>query len=425
MKYTEMTSEELKAEKAQLKKEYEILKSRHLDLNMARGVLSVEQLNLTQDMLGVLKTQDDCITENGTDCRNYGLLDGIPEAKKLFAEMLDVDDDELIVGGNSSLNMMYDTLARHMIYGRDGVNKPWATQGEIKFLCPVPGYDRHFAICESLGIKMINVPLNEDGPDMDEVERLVASDASIKGIWCVPKYSNPTGTVYSDETIHRFAKLKTKADDFCIMWDNAYIVHSLYGESAKQMNLLKEAEKFENENTVYEFASTSKISFPGSGVAVLATSKANIESIKKHISVQTIGADKLNQMRHVRYFGSLNGILDQMKRHSAIIAPKFKLVDELFEKELSKTGLCTWSKPEGGYFVSLNVPCGCASVVYSKMCDLGVKLTPAGATYPYHNDPTNSNLRVAPTFPPIDELEIATKALCLCVKLATLDILTK
>lgn len=421
MKYTEMSKEELAAEKASLNKEYAVLKSEGLQLNMARGVLSAKQLDLTQEMLGVLRTPEDCVTEAGTDCRNYGLLDGIPEAKRLFAQMLEVSEDELIVGGNSSLNMMYDALARNMIYGTEDGGEPWAKQGEIKFLCPVPGYDRHFAICESLGIKMINVPLYADGPDMDVIEKLVTSDASIKGIWCVPKYSNPTGAVYSDECVRRFAALRPAAKDFRIMWDNAYIVHALYGDAAKQHNIFEEAKKYGNENMIYEFASTSKISFPGSGVAVVASSKTNIDMIKKRMSVQTIGADKLNQMRHVRYFKSFDGILAQMKRHAEIIAPKFRLVDELLTRELDGKGIASWSNPEGGYFISLNVLPGCAAAVYAKMSDLGVKLTPSGATYPYHNDPDDSNLRIAPTFPPIEELEKATEALCLCVKLAAVE----
>ena len=421
MRYADMTLGELRAELAKLRAEYADFAAHGYKLNMARGVLSREQLELTQDMLTALVTPEQCCTESGTDCRNYGLLDGIPEAKRLMADLLGTKPHKVIVGGNSSLNLMYDAVARNMLFGTEDVKIPWSKQGKIKFLCPVPGYDRHFAICEALGIEMINVDLLDDGPDMDEVERLVAEDAQIKGIWCVPKYSNPSGVVYSDEVIRRFANLKPAAKDFRIFWDNAYIVHSLYGEPVEQLDIIHEAKKAGNPNIVYEFASTSKISFPGSGVAVMASSPENIDEIKHRMGVQTIGHDKLNQMRHVVYFKNMDGIREHMKKHAEIIAPKFKLVDEIFTRELDGLDIAKWTKPEGGYFVSLDVYIGSASRVYLLMEELGVTLTPAGATFPYHLDPNDRNLRIAPTFPPIEELEIACNALCVCVKIAALE----
>ena len=422
MEYTKLSTAQLMEEKAVLTKKYNELKAKKLNLNMARGILAKEQLDLTQDMLSVLKTKDDCITEVGTDCRNYGLLDGIPGAKRLFSEILGVDTDCLIIGGNSSLNLMYDTVARNMIFGvEEEGSTPWAAQGKIKFLCPSPGYDRHFSITAKMGMELITVDMKEDGPDMDQIEKLVSEDESIKGIWCVPKYSNPTGVIFSDEVITRFAKLQPKAKDFRIFWDDAYTIHFLYDNLATQLNLLEEAKKYGNENMVYIFTSTSKISFPGSGVSVIASSKHNIDAIKKHMSVQTIGHDKLNQMRHVKFFKNKEGVIEQMKRHAEIIAPKFKLVDEMFEKELAGLGIAKWSKPEGGYFISLDTMEGCAKRVYEMMCDLGVNLTPAGATFPYGKDPRDCNLRIAPTFPPLHELEQACEALCLCVKLAAIE----
>ncbi|MBE6574455.1 MAG: aminotransferase class I/II-fold pyridoxal phosphate-dependent enzyme [Ruminococcaceae bacterium] len=422
MEYTKLSSAELNEIKTELDKEYAELKSKKLNLNMARGILAKEQLDLTQDMLSVLKTKEDCVTEVGTDCRNYGLLDGIPGAKRLFSEILGIPADCLIIGGNSSLNLMYDTIARNMIFGvEEEGSTPWAAQGKIKFLCPAPGYDRHFSITQRMGMELITVDMKEDGPDMDQIEKLVSEDESIKGIWCVPKYSNPTGVIFSDEVITRFAKLAPKAKDFRIFWDDAYTIHFLYDNLATQLNLLEEAKKYGNENMVYIFTSTSKISFPGSGVSVIASSKHNIEAIKKQMSVQTIGHDKLNQMRHVKFFKTKEGVLEQMKRHAEIIAPKFKLVDEIFERELTGLGIAKWSKPEGGYFISLDTMDGTAKRVYEMMCDLGVNLTPAGATFPYGKDPRDSNLRIAPTFPPLNELEQACEALCLCVKLAAIE----
>lgn len=422
MEYTQLTAAELETAKAALDTEFEELKAKNLKLNMARGILDREQLNLTQDMLGILKTKDDCITESGTDCRNYGVLDGIPEAKRIFAELLDIPAENLIVGGNSSLNLMFDTFARNMIFGvEEEGSTPWAVQGKIKFLCPAPGYDRHFSICEKMGIEMITVEMKEDGPDMDMVEKLVREDASVKGIWCVPKYSNPTGVIFSDEVITRLASMKPAAKDFRIFWDDAYIIHFLGNEAVKQPSIIKECAKYGNDNMVYVFTSTSKISFPGSGLAVIASSKHNIDAIKKVMTVQTIGHDKLNQMRHVKYFGDLDGIKEQMKKHAAIIAPKFRMVDDVLTRELTGLGIANWSKPEGGYFISLDVYPGTAKRVYEMMCELGVNLTPAGATFPYGRDPEDKNLRIAPTFPPIDELKVASEALALCTKRAAAE----
>ena len=422
MEYTQLSAAQLEATKAALDNEFNELKAKNLKLNMARGILDKDQLNLTMEMLGILSDKEDCKTEGGTDCRNYGVLDGIPEAKAIFAELLDIPADNLIIGGNSSLNLMFDTFARNMIFGvEEAGSTPWAAQGKIKFLCPAPGYDRHFSICEKMGIEMITVEMKEDGPDMDTVEKLVSEDASIKGIWCVPKYSNPTGVIFSDEVISRLASMKPAAKDFRIFWDDAYIIHSLYSGAPKQPSIIKECAKYGNDNMAYVFTSTSKISFPGSGLAVIASSKHNIDAIKKILTVQTIGHDKLNQMRHVKYFGNLEGILRHMEKHAAIIAPKFRMVDEVLTRELTGLGIANWSKPEGGYFISLDVLPGTAKRVYEMMCELGVNLTPAGATFPYGKDPEDKNLRIAPTFPPLDELKLASEALALCTKRAAAE----
>lgn len=418
MKYSDMSKEQLQNTLNELKDKYENYKSRGLELNMARGILSKAQLEITKDMLNSLSSSEDCITESGIDCRNYGLLDGIPEAKNIFSDIMEVPEKNIIVCGNSSLNIMYDAMARAMLYGVSEDSEPWCRQGKIKFLCPVPGYDRHFAICESLGIEMINIPMTEEGPDMDMVESLVKEDSSIKGIWCVPKYSNPDGSVYSDNTIRRLAALDTKANDFRIFYDNAYIVHSIYDECAVQLNIFDEAKKYGKEDQIFMFVSTSKISFPGSGVAAIAASDSNIKMIKSVMTVQTIGYDKLNQLRHVRYFKNADGIRRHMKEHAAIIRPKFEAVDEILTKELDGLGIAKWSKPKGGYFISLDLIDGCAKRTCQLVSDAGIKLTPAGATFPYGKDPHDSNLRIAPTFPPIDELRTAAEVLCVCAKIA-------
>ncbi len=423
MKYTELSQDALAAELASLRGIYDDFRAKELKLDMSRGVPSAPQLNLTLDMLHNLNTAESCKTDSGLDCRSYGTLDGIPEAKKLFADVLGVPTQNVIVFGNSSLNIMYDTVARAMLYGVCG-STPWGKLDKVRFLCPSPGYDRHFSICQSLGIEMIPVAMTATGPDMDEVERLVAQDDSIKGIWCVPKYSNPEGIVYSDETVLRFANLKPAAKDFRIFWDDAYCVHPLYEDCAEIPNLFHEAAKAGNPDMPYIFISTSKISFPGSGVAVLAASDANIAQIKSVMTIQTIGHDKLNQLRHVRFFKDADGIREHMQKHAAILRPKFECVLKAFNETLAPTGIAEWTEPRGGYFISLNVPDGCAKRVYALMAELGVKLTNAGATFPYGNDPRDRNLRIAPSYPSVEDLTVAAEALCLCVRIAALEKLT-
>ena len=419
MLYTQMTREQLSAEKQKLEKEYDAYKAKGLKLDMSRGKPAPEQLNLSLDML--LHCLDgNYKSSNGIDCRNYGVLDGIPEAKALFTEMLGVNNDELIVGGNSSLQLMYDTLIRAMQLGVLGSDKPWCRYESVKFLCPVPGYDRHFAICEALGIEMIPVAYKEDGPDMDEVERLAASDESIKGIWCVPMYSNPTGITYSDEVVKRFAALKPAAKDFRIFWDNAYCVHHLSDTDRDHLlNIIDECKKAGNPDLVLEFTSTSKISFPGGGLAVIAASKANIDFIKSQMTYQTIGFDKLNQLRHAKYFKDFNGIQEHMRHHAAIIQPKFNVVLYALDKEIAPLGIGSWKKPKGGYFISFNSLEGCAKRIVSLAGEAGVVMTGAGATYPYGRDPHDSNIRIAPTFPSVEELSTAMEIFCVCVKLAS------
>ena len=410
--YIDFTKDELESEIIKLREEYDKYKSMNLKLDMSRGKPGTEQINITQGMLGVISEPADCVTENGFDCRNYGLLDGIPEAKRIFAEMLNVPEKNILVGGNSSLNLMFDTIARMKLF-------TWKNDN-IKFLCPVPGYDRHFAICEALGIEMINVPMLSDGPDMDIVDELVKDD-SVKGIWCVPKYSNPDGITYSDEVVRRFANLKPAAADFRIFWDNAYVVHDLYDIGDSLLNLFDEAVKANNEDIVFMFASTSKISFPGSGVAVMAASDNNIKEIKRIMAFQTIGFDKINQMRHVKYFKNLDGIITHMKKHAEFLRPKFKIVLDTLENELAPYGVGHWVAPNGGYFISLNVPDGCAKRTFGLVKEAGVVLTSAGATFPYGVDPDDRNLRIAPTYPSNEELIQASAILCLCVKIASIE----
>ena len=418
MKYTEKSYDALREEQAKVIKQYRKYVDKGLALDMSRGKPDTAQIDLSQEMLGVINTPEDCISEAGIDCRNYGLLDGIPEAKRIFADLMSIQPGNIIVLGNSSLNIMYDTMARAMLYGVYGSPRPWCREEKVRFLCPCPGYDRHFAICESLGIEMINVPMTPTGPDMDMIERLAASDSSIKGVWCVPKYSNPEGITYSDETVRRFARLKTAAPDFRIFWDNAYMVHSLYDEDDKLLNLFNEAELAGNADKVFIFASTSKITFPGSGVAVMAASTNNINQIKSILSVQTIGADKLNMMRHVKFFRDADGVRAHMKKHAELIRPQFEIVLDAFERELGGLGIADWTKPRGGYFISLNVLDGCATKVFDLADGAGVKLTTVGATFPYGIDPRDRNLRIAPTYPTEENLTLAVNILCLCVRLA-------
>ncbi|MBO5286684.1 MAG: aminotransferase [Clostridia bacterium] len=420
-KYTEMTKEELEALQAELKAKYKEYQARDLKLNMARGKPCVEQLDLSMGMMDVLSSDVDLTCDDGTDCRNYGVLDGIKEAQELLADMMEVPPDHIIIYGNSSLNVMFDTVARSMTHGVMG-STPWAKLDKVKFLCPVPGYDRHFAITEYFGIEMIPVPMSPEGPDMDLIERLVAEDEAIKGIWCVPKYSNPQGYSYSDLTVRRFARLKPKAKDFRIYWDNAYTIHHLYDD--KQDNLveiLAECKRAGNPDLVYKFASTSKISFPGSGIAALASSHNNLQEIKTQLSIQTIGHDKVNQLRHVRYFGDIHGMIEHMRKHADILRPKFEAVISILERELGGLGIGEWTKPKGGYFVSFESLDGCAKDIVARCKKAGVIMTNAGATYPYGKDPHDSNIRIAPSYPPLPDLIVATELFSLCVKLSSIS----
>ncbi len=418
-KYDSMDAEALSACLSDVKAKLDDWKSRDLSLDLTRGKPSQQQLDLSTDMLGVINDRESCFSEAGLDCRNYGILDGLPETKRLFSELLSIPESRIIIAGNSSLNMMYDTIARAMLFGVYGGKEPWCRQGNIKFLCPSPGYDRHFAICKTMGIEMIPVEMTPDGPDMDAVERLVETDISVKGIWCVPKFSNPEGYTYSDETVERFAALKPAAEDFRIFWDNAYAVHELYDEQVHLADIFALAEKYGTEDNIFYFASTSKITFPGSGVAIMAASENNIAQIKPLLSTQTIGFDKINQMRHVKYFKNAEGIRAHMRRHAEIIRPKFDATINAFRKNL--TGIATWTEPRGGYFIDLSVPDGCAKRVYTLAAESGVKLTSVGASYPYGKDPHDRHLRIAPTFPSYEDLCQALEILCLCVQQAALE----
>lgn len=398
---------------------YNEFKQRNLKLDMSRGKPCKEQLDISEGLLTALSHNEDCFGENGIDYRNYGLLDGIPEMKRIFADLLEVSENEIIVGGNSSLNMMYDSVARAMLFGVLGSEKPWSKYDRISFLCVVPGYDRHFSVTESFGINMICIPMLDDGPDVDMIEKFAAKDETVKGLWCVPKYSNPDGITYSDEKVRRLAAIKTAASDFRIFWDNAYALHDLDSEGDDLLNILEEAKKYGNEDKIYMFCSTSKVSYPGAGVSCMAASVNNIEFIKKQLFFQTIGPDKLNQLRHARYFKNADGLRAYMKKHAEIIKPRFEAVLTELENEL--TGIASWHSPRGGYFISLNVPSGCAKRTVALMKEAGVVLTGAGATFPYRNDPDDRNIRIAPTYPPIEELKTATELLCICVKIAVAE----
>ena len=420
--YKELSKEELLAEKAKLEKEFEAVKAQNLHLDMSRGKPSKAQLDLANEMFDVLKSDSDMTCEAGVDCRNYGIMDGIPEARRLLADMSEVPEKNILIYGNSSLNVMFDTVARAMSMGVCG-HTPWGKLDKpVKFLCPVPGYDRHFGITEFFGIEMINVPLLETGPDMNMVEKLVSEDPYIKGIWCVPKYSNPSGISYSDETVLRFAHLKPAAEDFRIFWDNAYSIHHLYDDDQDViLELLTECEKAGNPDLVYKFISTSKVSFPGSGIAAMAASEANLADARKWMKYQTIGHDKLNQLRHVRFFKDMDGVHAHMRKHADILRPKFEAVLDILDKELTSLEIGSWHKPKGGYFIAFDSLPGCAKAIVAKAKEAGVIMTGAGATFPYGKDPQDSNIRIAPSFPTPEELEVAAKIFVLSVKLVSVE----
>ena len=420
-KYSEMTKDELKSELETLKKEYQKYQEMDLKLDMSRGKPCREQLDLSMGMMDTLNSQADLTCEDGTDCRNYGVLTGIHEAKVLIGDMMENNPENIIIYGNSSLNVMYDTVSRAMTHGILG-NTPWCKLDKVKFLCPVPGYDRHFAITEYFGIEMIPVPMSPEGPDMDMVEKLVAEDDAIKGIWCVPKYSNPQGYSYSDDTVRRFARLKPAAKDFRIFWDNAYGIHHLYDDDQDYLiEILAECKRAGNPDLVYKFASTSKITFPGSGIAALASSPNNLEDIMKQMTNQTIGHDKVNQLRHVRFFKDIHGMVEHMRKHADIIRPKFEAVLDAFDRNLGGLGVGEWTKPKGGYFISFDALPGCAKAIVKLAKKAGVTMTGAGATWPYGKDPEDKNIRVAPTLPTLDDLKTAAELFTLCVRIVSLE----
>ena len=418
--FKELSQQERGQIKEGLLKRYAEFQSRQITLDMTRGKPCAEQLDLALGMIAG-DIGNAYSSPNGLDCRNYGGLDGIPEAKILFADYMGVEPDELILGGNSSLNMMHDTILRAMVKGVAAGTPPWGQLPKVKFLCPSPGYDRHFFICEYLGIEMIPIDMSESGPDMDSVEDLVAADADIKGIWCVPKYSNPTGAVYSDEVVERLANMKTRAADFRIFWDNAYAVHHLTDSPPALKNMLAACKQAGNPDRVFMFGSTSKISFAGAGLAIMAGSQKNMQWVTNQMAFQTIGPDKLNQLRHTLFFKDMGGIESHMKKHAAIIKPKFDAVQSILENELNGKNIAGWSKPQGGYFVSIDTLEGCAAAVIEKAAEAGVKLTPAGSAYPYKKDPLDRNIRIAPTFPPLDDVRVAMELVAVCIQLVSLD----
>lgn len=419
--YKNMSREELLKLQKELEAAYEKAKGEGLKLDMSRGKPSAEQLDLSKEMLDVVSSESNCKTREGIECRNYGEMEGIPAARRLMADMMGTVPEKVIVCGNASLNVMFDTVSRSMTHGVCGAT-PWCKLDKVKFLCPVPGYDRHFTITEYFGIEMINVPMLPTGPDMDMVEDLVSKDAAIKGIWCVPKYSNPQGITYSDETVRRFARLKPAAEDFRIYWDNAYGVHHLYDiDQDNLVEILAECKRAGNPDMVYKFCSTSKISFPGSGVAAIATSQNNLVDIRKQLQVQTIGHDKVNQLRHVRFFKDIYGMTEHMRKHADILRPKFEMVIDTFEKELAGRDAGSWVAPKGGYFISFEAMEGCAKAIVAKAKEAGVTMTPAGAPFPYGKDPKDATIRIAPTYPTLEELKAATEIFVTCVKLVTID----
>lgn len=416
--FKDLSKEELKALKAEMEKEYEDFKGKGLKLDMSRGKPNKIQLDLSNGILDMINSSSGTEAEDGTETRNYGVLTGITECKKLFADLMEVDPKNVIIYGNASLTIMYDYIAQCMIFGCG--DEPWIKQGNVKFLCPAPGYDRHFGILKHFGIEMINIKTNDDGPDMDSIEEYV-KDSSVKGLFCVPKYSNPDGITFSDEVVRRFAALKPAAKDFRVIWDNAYLVHDINDTPDTLLNIFEEAKKYGSEDMFIEVCSTSKISFSGAGVSAVAASDANIKAIQSRMTIQTISHDKVNQLRHARYFKDINGIKEHMKKHAALLKPKFDTVTEGFAKAFEGTGIASWRNPNGGYFISLYVMNGCAKRVGQLCKDAGLTLTTVGATYPYGIDPDDSNIRIAPSFPDVDELQKAVELLCICVKLAAAE----
>ena len=417
---TSLSEDQLRSLEAQLSEEFLAYKAKGLSLNMARGKPSNEQLNLSLPLLDAINSSSSLFAEDGTDCRNYGVLDGLPEAKRLMAAMVDESPENVFVMGASSLNAMYDTIARCLDFGTVDSDVPWCQLENVSWICPVPGYDRHFSICEAFGITMIPVPMNSDGPDMDEVERIAASSDNVKGIWCVPKYSNPGGITYSDTVVRRLASMKA-APDFRIFWDNAYCVHHLYDSPSDQDTLLDigvACREAGNPDRYFKFASTSKVTLPGAGISAFACSKRNMDETKRRMTVQTIGFDKINQLRHVAFLKDAEGIAEHMKKHAALLRPKFQLVLEKLDEALSGSGIATWQKPRGGYFVSFDAMEGTAKQVVAMAKEAGVTMTNAGATWPYGKDPHDSNIRIAPTLPPLEELSVALDVFVCCVKLA-------
>ena len=423
--FSEMSHEELKALIAAEQKKLDHWSDMDLTLDLTRGKPNQAQLDLSSGMLSIISNRGDCFSASGLDCRNYGILDGLPETKKLFSDLLDIPAKNILVLGNSSLNVMYDTIVRAMLFGVAGGHEPWCRQGRIKFICPSPGYDRHFTICREMGIEMVPVKMNDDGPDMNEVYNIACSDPSVKGMWCVPKFSNPEGITYSDEVVEQIAMMKPAAPDFRIFWDNAYVVHELYDENVPLANIFELAKQYGTEDNIFYFASTSKITFPGSGLAIMAASDKNLEQIRPIIATQTIGYDKINQMRHVKFFKNADGIRAHMRLHAAILRPKFELVENKFEENLGGLGIAHWTKPRGGYFISLYVNNGCARRVYQLARSVGVTLTTASSTYPYGRDPYDANLRIAPSYPELDELSQAIEILCSCIKVACAEKILK
>lgn len=419
--YKDLSVEELQSLKKELEAQFAEIKAKNLKLDMSRGKPSKAQLDLSMGMMDVLSSDANLTCEEGVDCRNYGVLDGINEAKQLLSDMSEVPKENIVIFGNSSLNVMYDTISRSMTHGVMG-STPWCKLDKVKFLCPVPGYDRHFAITEHFGIEMINIPMTPEGPNMDMVEALVNNDETVKGIWCVPKYSNPQGYTYSDQTVRRFARLKPAAKDFRIYWDNAYTIHHLHDDNQDYLiEILMACKQEGNPDMVYKFCSTSKISFPGSGIAAIAASTANLADIRKQMTIQTIGHDKVNQLRHARYFKDIHGVVEHMRKHADILRPKFEAVIDVLNKELDGLEIGSWTEPRGGYFISFDSLEGCAKAIVAKAKEAGVIMTPAGATFPYGKDPKDSNIRIAPSFPTPEELSMAANIFVLSVKLVSID----